>query len=634
MIIATAGHVDHGKTTLVRALTGVETDRLEEERRRGLTIEPGFAYVDVDGERWGFVDVPGHHRFVANMLTGAVGVDAALLVVAADDGVMPQTREHLAILELLGIERLAVAVSKADLVPEERLAAVDQELSEVLGAFPGAARIPVSAPTGHGLDALRDTLRALADARRARATEAPLRFAVDRAFSVRGAGVVVTGFVHGGRVAVGDTLELLPEGRTLRVRGLRAQDREADQGRAGERLALNLAGVELDAIGRGAWLATPGAVPAVTRIDARLQCLPGVTLRSGTEVYVHHGTARTLGRLMLLDGAEATPRVHLSLRAPVAALHGDRFVLRDAAAAHTLAGGRVLDHAPPPRGRARPERLAELDALEAGDRAAMLRALHALHPLDLDATRWAKLLGTDPSALAALLPDAIAEQADGGRVLLREAAAFGALVEDLVSALERFHAGNPQLAGMGPDELRAVLKPKPTRAVLQAALARALEEGRLERSATRYRVRGHRSALKGEDAERWRRIRPHLADPLVQPPVVHDLARTLDLPPAELEALLVRVHHTGEAVRVADNRFLLPAGVATLAHAATACAAAAPEGLFAAREFKQVAGIGRNLAIDVLEFFDRSGLTRRRDDARMIVGDAEALFGPLPEDTA
>ncbi|MEE4298901.1 MAG: selenocysteine-specific translation elongation factor, partial [Pseudomonadales bacterium] len=609
---------------------------LAEERRRGLTIEPGFAYLDVDGERWGFVDVPGHHRFVANMLTGAAGVDAALLVVAADDGVMPQTREHLAILQLLGIERLAVAVSKCDLVPEERLAEVMAELSEVLGAFPDAACIPVVAPTGVGLDALRTMLRELAGASRARANaeEAPLRFAVDRAFSVRGVGVVATGFVHSGRVAVGDMLELLPARRELRVRGLRAQDRDAEAGHAGERLALNLAGADLDAIGRGDWLVTPHAVPVASRIDARLECLPGVKLRSGTEVHVHHGTARTLGRLTVLDGPDSGPRVHLSLRTPVAALHGDRFVLRDAAAAHTLAGGSVLDHAPPVRGRARPERLAELDGLEAGDAPAMVRALQALHPLELDATRWATLFGLDAATLAGLLPDAIAEQAPGGRLLLRDAAAFGTLVDDLVAALERFHAGNPQLAGMGPDELRAVLRPKPSREVLQAALSRALETGRLERSASRYRAVGHRAALKGADAERWQQIRTHLAEPLVQPPVVHDLARTLDVAPADLEALLVRVHHTGEAVRVAANRFLLPDGVAALAHAAEACAAAAPDGLFAAREFKAVAGIGRNLAIDVLEYFDRSGLTRRRDDARMLVGSAEALFGPAPAGTS
>ena len=632
MIVATAGHVDHGKTTLVRALTGVETDRLAEERRRGLTIEPGFAYLDVDEDRWGFVDVPGHHRFVANMLTGAAGVDAALLVVAADDGPIPQTREHLAILSLLGIERMVVAISKCDAVDADRTAAVRSELTALLDehGFSDATCLPVSAPTGVGLDALRAALGAIAAERPTRDADGPLRFAVDRAFTVRGAGVVVTGFVHGGRIALGDACTLLPTGREVRVRGLRAQDRDASLAGPGERLALNLAGIDLADVPRGAWLTTPGTVDAVHRFDARLLALPDVELRSGTEVHVHHGTARTLGRITVLDGSPDAPRVHLSVREPLALLHGDRFVVRDAAAARTLAGGRVLDHAPPPRGRSRPDRLAELDALEAPDRPAAIRALHALHPLALDAGRWARLFGTTPTALAEALPDALADTG-AGTLMLREVGAFGALVDDLVNALERFHAGNPQLAGMGPDELRAVLTPRPARAVLEAALAHALDSGRIERSATRYRLPAHRAALKGADAERWKRIRPRLAEPLAQPPVIHDLARLVDETPEAVGALLARVHHTGEAVRVADNRFLLPEGVALLAHAAARCAARAPDGFFEAREFKAEAGIGRNLAIDVLEFFDRSGLTRRRGNARMLVGSAEALFGPPPD---
>jgi selenocysteine-specific elongation factor len=631
VIVATAGHVDHGKTTLVRALTGVETDRLAEERRRGLTIEPGFAYLDVGDDRWGFVDVPGHHRFVANMLTGAAGVDAALLVVAADDGPMPQTREHLAILALLGVERLVVAVSKCDLVEADRVDSVRAELADLLeeSGFPPAVCLPVSAPTGAGLDALHEALARVAAERADRNPDGPLRFAVDRAFSVRGAGVVVTGFVHGGRITVGDACTIQPTGRDVRIRGLRAQDREAEAAGPGERLALNLAGVDLEAVPRGAWLTTPGRVDAVHRFDARLSPLADVELRSGTEVHVHHGTARTLGRITLLDGPADRPRVHLSVRDPLAVLHGDRFVVRDAAATRTLAGGRVLDHAPPPRGRSRAARLAELDALEAPDAAAAVRALQRLHPLSLDAARWARLLGTAPEALATWLPDALAD-ASGGGLLLRDARAFGDLVDALVAALERFHAGNPQLAGMGPDELRAVLAPKPERSVLDAALAHALAAGRIERSATRYRVPGHRAALKGADAQRWERIRPRLAEALVQPPVIHDLARLVDETPEALGALLARVHHTGEAVRVADNRFLLPEGVAALAHAAARCAAEAPDGLFEARAFKQVAGIGRNLAIDVLEFFDRNGLTRRRDNARVLVGSPDALFGPEP----
>ena len=633
MIFATAGHVDHGKTSLVRALTGVETDRLEEERRRGLTIEPGFAYVDVDGDRWGFVDVPGHHRFVSNMLTGAAGVDAALLVVAADDGVMPQTLEHLSILSLLGIERMVVAISKADLVDADRLERVDASLAETLDAlgFGDAQRIPVSAPRGDGISALRAALGEIAATRRERDDSAVARFAVDRAFSVKGAGLVVTGFIHSGSIRVGDALELLPRGVEVRVRGLRAQDREAAMGRAGERLALNLAGAAASDVDRGSWLARPDAVPLVHRFDARLRCLPDVTMKSGTEVFVHCGTARSLGRITILDGSADGPRVHVSVREPTAVLHGDRFVIRDAGAAHTLAGGTVLDHRPPPRGRTRPERLAELDALELPTVSDMLARLHEQHPLATDGTRWARLLGLAPDDVAAALPDALTDRSAEGSLILRERTRFEELVDALCSALDRFHAGNPQLAGMGPDELRAVISPRPSQTVVEAALARALQDGRIERTATRFRSKGHRSALKGEDAQRWARVRPKLTETPMQPPVVHDLARELGEAPAELEALLVRVHHTGEAIRVADNRFLIPEGLAALAHIAEACAREEEDGRFEARGFKQRAGIGRNLAIDVLEFFDRNGLTRRLQDRRMIVGSAEALYGPPPK---
>ena len=632
MIFATAGHVDHGKTSLVRALTGVETDRLEEERRRGLTIEPGFAYVDIGDERWGFVDVPGHHRFVANMLTGAAGVDAALLVVAADDGIMPQTLEHLSILSLLGVERMVVAISKADLVEPERLEHVDASLAETLEAlgFEDAPRVPVSAPRGDGIDALRAALGDIAATRSTRDEAAVPRFAVDRAFSVKGAGLVVTGFIHSGSIHVGDTLELLPRGLEVRVRGLRAQDQEAELGRAGERLALNLAGATASDVDRGSWCVRPGAVPVVHRFDARLHCLPDVTLKSGSEVFVHCGTARSLGRVTLLDGPMDAPRVHVSLREPTALLHGDRFVLRDASAAHTLAGGRILDHRPPPRGRTRPERLAELDALELPSNQAVLARLHAQHPLAMDGARWARLLGLPPEDVVAALPDALTDRSTDGGLILRDRTRFEELVDALCSALERFHSGNPQLAGMGPDELRAVISPRPTQAVLKAALARALQDGRIERTATRFRSRGHRSALKGEDAQRWARVRPKLAETPMQPPVVHDLARTLGDAPGDLQALLIRVHHTGEVVRVADNRFLIPEGLAALAHIAEACAGEAEGGRFEARMFKQRAGIGRNLAIDVLEYFDRNGLTRRQQDCRIIVGSAEALYGPEP----
>lgn len=625
MIIATAGHVDHGKTSLVRALTGVDTDRLEEERRRGLTIELGFAYTDVDADRWGFVDVPGHHRFVGNMLSGVAAVDAALLVVAADDGPMPQTLEHLAILDLLQVHGGVVAISKADLVPPERLAEVDAELEALLAptTLAGAPRVPVSSATGSGLDVLRAALAACECAQRSSGDGT--RFAVDRAFTVRGVGLVVTGTVHAGSVRVGDELGILPAGATARVRGLRALDRAADVGTPGERLAINLAGVDAAAVQRGDWLLAPHIAGASARFDARLRCLPDARIRNGMEVHVHHGAGHTLGRVTLIDGPDASPRIHLSVRQPLPVFHGDRFVLRDAAASATLAGGRVLDAAPPRRGRTTAARRAELNVLEQDDPARIVAALVPLRPGGVDPDQLARMLNHSPEALLEAAADTVLDA--GSRRLLHDRSTFEALADRVRDALGRFHAGHPQLAGMGIDELRTVLDPRPDPALLDAVLRALLRDGVLARSATRYRLPGHEAALVDADRADWSRIRPLLAEQPLQPPVVHDLARATGRDPAALGALLARVHHTGGVVRVADNRFLLPEAVAELAAAVERTAAAAPDGLFDARSYRDAAGIGRNLAIDVLEFFDRAGLTRRRGDVRLLTGDATALFG-------
>jgi selenocysteine-specific elongation factor len=626
VIVATAGHVDHGKTTLVRALTGVDTDRLDEERRRGLTIDLGFAYVDDGDERWGFVDVPGHHRFVGNMLAGVAGVDAALLVVAADDGPMPQTREHLDILDLLGVDRALVALTKADLVDADRLAEVRATVSDLLAPTPLAEApvLPVAAPDGRGLDALRAALRTLGRDRRIR-PGSRARFAVDRAFTVRGVGLVVTGCVHAGRIAVGDELVLQPSGASVRVRGLRARDRRAEAGAAGDRLALDLVGVDADAVGRGDWLVAPGLGACVQRFDARVRCLGDARLRSGLEVHVHHGARRTLGRVTLLDGDDARPRVHVSTRDPLPLCLGDRFVLRDAAASTTLGGGTVLDADPPRRGRARPERLAVLDALEADDVDARVRGLLAARPFGLDLEHLARRTNTETETLRAAVPDALV--APGGGCIVRDAAHWTALGDRIVESLERFHAGHPQLAGMGVDELRRVLETRPAPGVLDAALRDLVREGWIARTATRYHRPGHRARLADDDDRRWARIRPRLDDPPVRPPVIHDLAREIDAAPEDVAALLARVHHTGGVLRVADNRYMLPEGILELARAVEAVAAAQDGGRFDVRAYRDATGIGRNLAIDVLEFFDRSGLTRRRGDTRAVVGDAEGLFG-------
>ncbi|HZM33662.1 MAG TPA: selenocysteine-specific translation elongation factor, partial [Burkholderiales bacterium] len=383
MIVATAGHVDHGKTSLVRALTGVDTDRLPEEKKRGMTIDLGFAYAGP----LGFVDVPGHERFVHNMLAGVGGVDFVLFVVAADDGPMPQTREHLAILDLLGVARGAVALTKIDRVGPERVAEVRTQIDALLAPtlLAGMPVFPVSSITSHGIDVLKLHLTQQQTKTALRSTEGHFRLSVDRAFTIAGAGLVVTGTALSGEVAVGDEARALIAGKTARVRGIHAQNAPAQRGRAGERLALNLAGLDAGALARGDWIVRGEVPPPAWRFDARLRVTDPKPLAHWTPVHVHLGAADVLGRVALLDN---TGLVQIVLERPIGALRGDRFIVRDQSARRTLGGGMVIDVFPPPRGRARPERLAWLRTMETGnDREALERLLRE-NPLGIDLSRF------------------------------------------------------------------------------------------------------------------------------------------------------------------------------------------------------------------------------------------------------
>ena len=375
MIVATAGHVDHGKTALVRALTGVDTDRLPEERKRGLTIDLGFAYQALDdGHVLGFVDVPGHERFVRNMLAGVGSIDLALVVVAADDGVMPQTSEHTAILDLLGVTECIAVVSKVDKVETARAVEVEEELEALLSTtgMRGAEIHRVSAMSGAGMDALSGALRERARGLAARAENGRFRLCVDRAFMLKGAGLVVTGTVHAGVVGTGERLVVTPSGYDARIRGIHAQDRPADRARAGERCALNLAGrdIESGAIARGDWIVDRALHAPSDRIDARLQVLADEprALRHWTPVHAHLAASHSTARVAVLGAGSIAPgdsgRVQIVLDKPIHALAGDRLVIRDQSATRTMGGGAVIDPFSPKRGRARPARLAWLDAIE------------------------------------------------------------------------------------------------------------------------------------------------------------------------------------------------------------------------------------------------------------------------------
>jgi selenocysteine-specific elongation factor len=629
MIIGTAGHVDHGKTALVKALTGIDADRLAEEKRRGITIDLGYAYTD----RFGFVDVPGHERFVHTMLAGASGIDAALLVVALDDGVMPQTREHLQILELLGIDRGVVALTKSD-IAAARIDAVDIEVRSVLTKtnLAEAPLLPVSSLTGEGIETLRSALTSLGP--RPRATELLPRLAVDRAFTLTGAGLVLTGTLVAGRIHVEDRLMLSPAGIELRVRGLHVQNQPGEEAVAGQRVALNVTGQRLskDTVTRGDWVVHPEVHAPTARLDVRLTLLADAprALRADAPVHFHLGAAHVMGRVAELTGDRIEPGIttlaRLTLDRPIGALACDRFVLRDAAATRTIGGGSVIDPFPPRRGRRRPERLAQLEALDQADPADALRALVALPP------HWTERLSF---LRARNLP--LATHSDMPAVamadLLLEPAAIDKLRDHTVRLLADHHASAPDQPGLQLERLRIAVPGRPSAAAFRAIIDTMLRQGVIGQDGPWLRLPTHRVTLTVRDERVWQQARELIAAERFRPPRTRDLARTLSMPETAMRTMLKRVQRMGWLIEVAPDQFFLSKTVAEMA--AIAAAMADDGGTLTAAAFRDRLANGRKVAIQVLEFFDRAGLTVRNGDERRVRTDRLGMFGesatPAPE---
>ncbi|HTC06484.1 MAG TPA: selenocysteine-specific translation elongation factor, partial [Xanthobacteraceae bacterium] len=472
MIVGTAGHIDHGKTSLVRALTGVDTDRLKEEKARGISIDLGFAYLPApDGTVLGFVDVPGHEKFVHNMLAGATGIDFVLLVIAADDGVMPQTREHLAIVDLLGITRGVVALTKIDLAAPSQLAKVIDDIGQLLQGtgLEGADVVPISTVTNNGIDALRQRLFDAAHTIRARATAARFRLAVDRSFTLAGAGTVVTGTVLSGAAATGDHVTISPSGLVARVRSLHAQNRPTERGAAGQRCALNLAGdgISKDAIARGQVVLDPDLHAPTDRIDASLRLLATEQkpVTQWMPARLHHAATEVGARIVLLGDAAVAPGgealVQLVLERPIAAAAGDRFVLRDTTAQRTIGGGKFLDLRAPSRKRRTPERLAQLRAHMIEDPARAFAALLETAPHYVDLTAFARDRALSETQMQTICDGLNVVRATAGeRVFALSAPVWLQFKRSLLTALQSFHAGNPDLPGVGLERLRLQLQPR------------------------------------------------------------------------------------------------------------------------------------------------------------------------------
>lgn len=629
MIIGTAGHIDHGKTALIQALTGVAGDRRREEKARGITIDLGYVYADLgDGGLTGFIDVPGHERFVHNMLAGASGLDLALLVVAADDGVMPQTREHLAILELLGIPRLRVALTKADRVDAERLAQVGQEVSALLaaGPFAGAPLYPVASPSGAGIPALRAALLAALDQVRQRNVRGGFRLAVDRVFSVAGAGVVVTGTAFAGQVAVGDELILTPRGQRLRVRGLHAQNRAAETAQAGQRVSLNLAGERLstDSLARGDWLVAEALHAPTTRIDVELRLLPGEArnLAHWTPVHVHLGAQDLTGRVALLEGDSlapgATALAQLVLNAPLHGVHGDRLVLRDQSAQRTLGGARLLDPFAPARHRRTPQRLAQLQALRQGGLEEALPELLAQAAGGLDPRLLARQFNR-PEGDWQLPADTLRVDTRVGPRLFA-AALWQAALERLSAVLATFHQEQPDELGPDRDRLRRIAAPELERPVYLALLETALAEGRLQSSGPWLHLPDHRVRLTEAEEGLKARLWPLLEAQRFDPPWTRDLAKSLGQPEVEVRLLLRKLARLGELTQVVKDLFYPQASLEAAAGEALRLEREA--GIIRAAAFRDALGIGRKRSIQILECLDRIGFTRRFGDERRVRPDS------------
>ncbi|MGY8812858.1 MAG: selenocysteine-specific translation elongation factor [Pseudomonadales bacterium] len=605
MIIASAGHVDHGKTALIKALTGEDTDRLAEEKRRGLTIELGFAWLPTEkGSPLGFVDVPGHERFISTMLAGVTGVDMAMLVVAADDGIMPQTREHLNILRLLGVGELCVVLSRCDLADAAQQQQVAEHVAELLADdWPAAPVCMVSSLTGQGIDDLRAHLVKRASELAAQSSSGHARLMVDRRFSIPGSGCVVTGTLVSGALQPGQ--RLLCGSAELRVRGLQIASKEVATVQAGQRCAINLTGaVTEDQPRRGDWL-NAVALPPSDRLDVVLQQLPDSHWHRGV-LQLHMGTGVYPVKVVVLDGSAEPVLAQLMLEQPLQAVWGDRFIIRDPAANTTLGGGRILDPRGQRRGRSKPPRLALLRDWQSA-KSPEQALIAVLAQCEVEFQPFAQRFNLTEAELNALLGQKEVLQLAG---FVLSPARREQAWQRLHTRLSDWHAAHPEQLGPGEGELALVATLQLPLPLGRALLRHWLDAGRLQRQAWAWYLNDHKPQLQGEDQALLERISVQLLPGELRPPIVGELATQLGMELDQLKLFLQRMQRAGELIAVAPNRYYLPAQVEALVAVAKQLAAASPSGSFNAAEYRDASGIGRNLTIQVLEYLDRAGVTR------------------------
>ena len=629
LVLGTAGHIDHGKSALVKALTGTDPDRLPEEKERGVTIELGFARLELpSGRSMGVVDVPGHERFVRQMVAGATGIDVVLLVVAADDGIMPQTREHLAIIDLLGIPKGVVAISKADLADDDWIALVSDDVERLIEgtSIEGAPIVPVSARSGSGLPELLAALDAASEASPPRQASLPMRLPVDRVGTSAGAGTVVTGTMWSGTAHRDDPVEILPSGRSGRIRSVQVHSRAVDEATAGQRVALNIAGLDRDELSRGDIVAAPGTLAVTDRFDGRFTYLPGneKAFESGTRVHVHHGTREVLGRVLLMDDlTELQPGesafVQVRLQEPLAPRFDDRYIVRSYSPVYTIGGGVVLDALPPRRTTLRDAERGLLDAL--------LRHDLSTAALDLLASRGVPMTSAEVSAALGVPRAGVADElnrADLERLKVGADTYFvtGEGIERLVSGIEsallRFHEANPLATGMAGGALRDTVDRRLQPKVFDAVLAIACTRGLARAAGGSVSHPKAAAAAQAEEDAALARLVPILEAQGLTTGTVAELAAKAEIDPGVTKKALGKLVSAGQVVRLgSDLHFAASAVDEARARIVEFLEA---NGTMLAKDARDVTGTSRKYIVPLLEYFDSRGVTKRDGDVRTLRG--------------
>ncbi len=626
LVLGTAGHIDHGKSSLVRALTGTDPDRLPEEKERGVTIELGFAQLSLpSGRTMGVVDVPGHEKFVRQMVAGATGIDVVLLVVAADDGVMPQTREHLAIIDLLGIPRGVVALTKADLADADWIELVAEDVRALLAgtSIAGAPIVPVSSRTGAGLPELLSAIDEVADEAVSRQAGLPMRLPVDRVFTIAGAGTVVTGTLWSGEAARDMHVEVYPRGVRGRIRSVQMHGAAAEKAVAGNRVALNLAGIERDEVDRGDVVAEPGSLTVTDRFDAHVTYLASEEkpLESGTRVHVHHGTREVLGRVLFMDVPALPPGgrgvAQVRLEEPLAPRYGDRFIIRSYSPMWTIGGGTVLDALPPRRTTLKPYERELLEALIAHDLSSAAIGLLSSRGVPMTSAQVALALGVPRAGVADDLNRAPLERLKVGSdtyFVTDEAE------RDLLGGIERellaFHDANPNATGIAALALRDRVDRRLEPKVFDALLARAAETGTAALAAGEVRhPRAASTALAGEEAAR-EALLPLLRAQGLAPGTVAELASAVGIDAGVVRKTLTKLTAEGAVVRVGPELHFDAAAVATARDQVVGYLK--EHGEILAKDARDITGSSRKYIVPLLEYFDAQGITRRDGDVRTL----------------